>query len=248
MARLNNSKRAIMLLSGGNQQGLRASGGARAGAPSPVHRRTAAIVRAEKGGGEWLGGWRQALQRLVGICARWWAEAFSEGFAWLATGLGLPSHPLCPPSLQPARACAGVLLLAAWPGSPPPGCCRRERLHGRTRAPHSLVYGGRMDGFLAHTATTTPCKCSGGRTWADASPPARLPTLPPHTSPLHADKRQAWDVGRFISTVAFFNQGNLQKSIQGLVDGIARTVSGGAPVGVGGGWGGGSWGGRQWGA
>lgn len=39
-------------------------------------------------------------------------------------------------------------------------------------------------------------------------------------------ERQPWDVGRFVNTVTFFNQGLLQKSIQGLVDGVARTISG----------------------
>jgi hypothetical protein len=41
-----------------------------------------------------------------------------------------------------------------------------------------------------------------------------------------AGQREPWDVGRFVSTVTFFNQGLLQKSLQGLVDGLARGIAG----------------------
>eukprot|EP00199_Chlamydomonas_sp_CCMP681_P001464 CAMPEP_0119103538 /NCGR_PEP_ID=MMETSP1180-20130426/1956_1 /TAXON_ID=3052 ORGANISM="Chlamydomonas cf sp, Strain CCMP681" /NCGR_SAMPLE_ID=MMETSP1180 /ASSEMBLY_ACC=CAM_ASM_000741 /LENGTH=608 /DNA_ID=CAMNT_0007088073 /DNA_START=1 /DNA_END=1827 /DNA_ORIENTATION=- len=38
--------------------------------------------------------------------------------------------------------------------------------------------------------------------------------------------RQPWDFGRFVSTVAYFNEDAVRKSVQGLVDGAARVISG----------------------
>ncbi|KAF5827867.1 hypothetical protein DUNSADRAFT_18603 [Dunaliella salina] len=40
--------------------------------------------------------------------------------------------------------------------------------------------------------------------------------------------RQPWDFGRFVSTVAFFNEGNLQKTLQSAVDNLAKAISGGS--------------------